>query len=173
MWAYGGETANPSALGLLRKYDAMACQGSISKWALLSAVLLSRASGQLSGFVWDFSYLGGGGGAGDFSADLRWRGKEGASVCYEPGDSGDKREATVEGKCQVLEWVGAQKSRMEKSFGPSKVHCNLRPKVLEGLGCSRRRRGPRKGVLLGIPGGTQRCAVQCGSVGGAKARSLR
>lgn len=53
-----GETANPSALGSHRKYDAWACQGTISKWALLPAVPLSRASEQLSGIVWDFSYWG-------------------------------------------------------------------------------------------------------------------
>lgn len=72
---------------------------------------------------------------------------EGRSLCV------GKRESIDEGKCQVLEWVGAQKSRMEKSVGPSKVHCNLRPEVLEGLGCSRRREGAEG---RGAPGQTRR-----------------
>lgn len=83
-----------------------------------------------------------------------------------------KREGTVEGKCQVLVWVGVQKSRMEKGFGMSKVHCNLRPKVLEGLGCSRRRGGSKgKGCTWAYHQAPR--DLQCGTVGGAKVRRLR
>lgn len=74
-----------------------------------------------------------------------------------------KREGTVEGKCQVLVWVGVQKSRMEKGFGMSKVHCNLRPKVLEGLGCSKQEEG--RGVEeRGVPGHTIRHPGICNAV---------
>lgn len=51
-------------------------------------------------------------------------------------------------------------SGMEKSVGISKVHCNLRPEVLEGLEVQRGRgRGQREGSHLGIAGGTQGSAV--------------
>lgn len=69
-----------------------------------------------------------------------------------------KREDIVEGKYQVLEWVGSQKSRMEKSVVTSKVHCNLRPEVLEGLGFSGKREGSGGG---GAPGHSRRHPGMC------------
>lgn len=99
-----GETANPSALGSLRKSDAWACQGSISKWVLLSAVLLSRASGAA---VWNClgPFL-----LGVVTFSRLMMAGEGRSLCV------GKRESIAEGKCQVLECGRTEKPDGKKAL---------------------------------------------------------
>lgn len=119
-----GETANPSVLGSRRESDAWAVKAVFPNGHRFPQSYSPGLVGSCLDCLGLFLLAG-----SDFSADRRWGGKEGACV-LETWGLWDKREGRIEGKCQVLEWVGAQKSRMEKGFGTSKVHCNLRPEAL-------------------------------------------